>query len=245
MAKSKKSTSRSKSRKSSRPNKRIPPKNPDGSIKISMIKREYRLVEQHGNEVIVTPHFAFNKGPGDAAVKLARPFFKDRNDGSKVRITITKVSDGRNKGALYEYEILQKHMPLKKDEAAPKGIIIEKNGKKFRLKRYATKLKTYTPSSQKRMKSNHESAKDPVRDPARDDDGKTISAKTKSAIKEILSDGSSRGRVSKTISSARKDIPAQTIVNHGKMRKSKKNKSASSSTNDSNSDTHVSDSASS
>jgi hypothetical protein len=216
MAKSKKKStsisrsSRPTSKKISRPNKRIPPRNPDGSIKISMIKREYRLVEQHGDKIVVTSHFALNKGPGDAAVKLARPFFKDRNDGSKVRITITKISDGRNKGALYEYEILQKHMLLKPGEAAPKGIVIEKNGKKYRLKRYATKLKTYTPSSQKKIKqadTKREAHKNPEKNDvnkisanAKNDDNK-ISANAKNEIKKILS-SPLRGRISKSVRSS-------------------------------------------
>jgi hypothetical protein len=118
--------------------------------RISMKKREYRLVEQRGTETVITDHKAFNKGPGDAAAKLAQPFFKDKNDGSKVRLTITKISDGRNQGAIYEYEIVQKHVELGKDEKVPPGIVIQKGAKKYRLKRYATKLKTYTPTMMKR-----------------------------------------------------------------------------------------------
>jgi len=118
--------------------------------RISMKKREYRLVEQRGNETVITEHKAFNKGPGDAAAKLAQPFFKDKTDGSKVRITITKVSDGRNQGAVYEYEIVQKHVEIGKDEKVPAGIVITKGSKRYRLKRYATKLKTVTPTMMKR-----------------------------------------------------------------------------------------------
>jgi hypothetical protein len=41
-------------------------------------------------------------------------------------------------------------MELKKDEKVPEGIVIEKDGKRYRIKRYATKLKTYTPTMMKR-----------------------------------------------------------------------------------------------
>ena len=239
MAKSRKSISRSKSRsKSQRVNKRIPPRNPDGSIKISMIKREYRLVEQHGDQIVVTPHFALNKGPGDAAVKLARPFFKDRNDGSKVRITIKKISDGRNKGALYEYEVLQKHMPLAPGENAPKGIVIEKNGKRYRLKRYATKLKTYTPTSQKKLRKK--SSKSSTNDKNAARNPIPISEKTKDKIKQILEDKSVRGRVSKTIKTLREDT-AEGDHHAKKLSKSKKSNDATESNSSSTSDeqTHI------
>jgi hypothetical protein len=124
------------------------------SDKISLKKREYRLVEQQGDKTVVTNHKAFNKGPGDAAVKLSQPFFKDKADGSKVRLTITKVSDGRNKGAIYEYEIEQKLIEIGKDEKVPESIIIKKGNKQYRLKRYATKIKTYTPTMMQRSKAN-------------------------------------------------------------------------------------------
>ena len=118
-------------------------------------KREYRLVEQRNGETIITDNRAHNKGPGDAAVKLARPLFgDDRSNGVKVKLTITKVSPGRNQGAIYEYEVEQKHVPItEKDKNIPKNLVIESKGKKYRLKRYATKLKTYTPTMMKHAKS--------------------------------------------------------------------------------------------
>jgi hypothetical protein len=181
--KSNKKSSRSKSKTSK--NKKDPVLNSDGSIKISMMKREYRLVEQHGDVPIVTGHKAFNKGPGDAAVKLAQPFFKDKNDGSKVRITITKVSPGRNQGAKYEYEIVQKLMPVGKNEKVPESIIIEKNGKQYRLKRYAVKIKTYTPTMMKRQSVNPSSSK-------------KLASELKESISKIIKNPGSRGRRSKT-----------------------------------------------
>jgi len=113
----------------------------------STVKREYRLLERKDGKTVITDHRAHNKGPGDAATKLAGPMFPDKKPGRKVKLTITKVSPGRNQGAIYEFEVEQYLQELRtEDKNIPKNLVIEKDGKRFRLRRKAIKLSTFTPT---------------------------------------------------------------------------------------------------
>lgn len=119
------------------------------SSKKSLEKRVYKLVEMSENGPVITNHAAFNKGPAEAAAKIAKRLMTNKTDKAVIKITITKVSPGRNQGAFYDYKVTQSLVEIKPKENVPKGVIIEKGGKKYKMKRHAEQIAIYTPTMMK------------------------------------------------------------------------------------------------